>query len=99
MTTTRVAAKQRALQARLQKQRLADERRAQATALVMMELAKRGIYAPVRTPRAPQMKRRSKLRFPPIVTHQGYGAPTPGRGKGLMIYPQLIYPQFYSAME
>jgi len=98
MTTTRVASKQQALQARLQKQRLTDERRAQATALVMMELAKRGVYAPVRTPRAPQMKRRalaarSKVRFPHTVT-QGYGPPTPGRGKGLMIYPQ-----FYSAME
>ena len=90
MTTTRAAAKQQALR----KQRLADERRAQATALVMMELAKRGIYAPVRTPRAPQMKRRAKLRFPPVVTHQGYGPPTPGRGKGLMVYPR-----FYSAME
>jgi hypothetical protein len=95
MTTTRAAAKQQALR----KQRLTNERRAQATALVMMELAKRGIYAPVRTPRAPQMKRRaaaarSKLRFPPVVTHQGYGPPTPGRGKGLMVYPR-----FYSAME
>lgn len=86
MTTTRVASKQRALQARLHKQRLADERRAQATALVMMELAKRGMYAPVRTPRVPQMKRRSKLR--PAVT-QGYGRPTPGRGKGLMIYSAM----------
>lgn len=99
MTTTRFASKQRALQARLHKEHLTDERRAQATALVMMELAKRGMYAPVRTPRAPQMKRRaaaarSKLRFPPVVTHQGYGPPTPGRGKGLMVYPR-----FYSAME